>query len=214
MKEIVSDHECKAILSIQAFLSNVKNPCLCFSGGKNSLVLLHMVQQLAPGSVTVIHVDTGAEFPAVRSYIQKMKKLWKLNLIIEMSGVNKGKGEIKETCCTQYLFAPLKNIIKSGKFDGVLIGETSGSTMDISNFLASDEDSALVLAQPLISFTSHDIWEYIRSYNLPYCSLYENGFSKIDCEPCSFLDISLRNESASHDDEALIKEKLKKLGYL
>jgi len=37
---------------------------------------------------------------------------------------------------------------------------------------------------------------------------------KIDCEPCSFLDTSPGNESASHDDEALIKEKLKKLGYL
>jgi phosphoadenosine phosphosulfate reductase len=214
MKEIVSEYECKAILSIQAFLSNVKNPCLCFSGGKNSLVLLHLVQQLAPGSVTIIHVDTGAEFPAVRSYIQKMKKLWKLNLIIEISGVNKGKGENKEACCTQYLFTPLKNIIKSRKFDGVLIGETSGSTMDISNFLVSDENSAIALAQPLISFTSHDIWEYIRSHNLPFCSLYENGFSKIDCEPCSFLDTSPGNESASHDDEALIKEKLKKLGYL
>jgi phosphoadenosine phosphosulfate reductase len=214
MAGIVSEHEWKAILSIRAFLSNVKNPCLCFSGGKNSLVLLHLVQQLAPGSVTIIHVDTGAEFPAVRSYIQKMKKLWKLDLIIELSGDNKGKGENKEACCTQYLFAPLKNIIQSRKFDGVLIGETSGSTMDISNFLVADEGSAIVLAQPLISFTSHDIWEYIRSRNLPYCSLYENGFSKIDCEPCSFLDIFPGNESASYDDEALIKEKLKKLGYL
>ena len=214
MAGTVFEHESRAILSIQAFLSKAKNPCLCFSGGKNSLVLLHMVQRLAQGTITIIHIDTGAEFPAVRSHIQKMKKLWKLNLIIEISGDNKGKGKNKETCCKQYLFEPLKNIIKSRKFDGVLIGETSGSKMELSNFLSSDVDPHIFLAQPLISFTSHNIWEYIRSHNLPYCSLYEKGYLKIDCEPCSLLDTSLENESVLHDEEARIKEKLKKLGYL
>ena len=214
MAGIVSNMNVKQFCQSRLSFQKQKIPVYVFPEEKILWYCYIWYSNWPPVTVTIIHIDTGAEFSAVRSYIQKMKKLWKLNLIIETSGVNKDKGENKETCCKQYLFEPLKNIIKSRKFDGVLIGETSGSKMDISNFLSSDVDPDIFLAQPLISFTGHNIWEYIRSHNLPYCSLYEKCYPKIDCEPCSLLDTSPKNESVLHDEEALIKEKLKKLGYL
>lgn len=215
MAGILSEHEHQAVLSIQSLLSRAKNPCLCFSGGKKSLVLLHMVKQLAPAHIAIIHIDTGAEFPAVRAFVQKMKKLWNLNLIMEISRDMKDSDhQNREFCCKEFIHKPLKKIIKSGKFDGVLVGEISESHSDLSGFLGTGPDSDMLLAQPLISFDTRDIWEYIRSHNLPCCSLYEKGYSTIDCEPCSLVDTHRRNESIVSDEEELIKEKLKKLGYL
>ena len=215
MTGCVSDHECEAVLLTQSLLSKSKNPCLCFSGGKNSTVLLHMVKQLAaPGNITIIHIETGAEFSAVQSYIQKMKKLWKLNLIIDISSSVKESNEgNKELCCHRSIYEPIEKIIKTRNFDGIFIGEISGSNKNLSNFL-SDAVSDKLLSSPLLSFTHQNIWEYIKSHNLPYCSLYREGYNKIDCEPCSLKEKNATDISLIPDDEKLIKEKLKKLGYL
>ncbi len=37
---------------------------------------------------------------------------------------------------------------------------------------------------PIIDWTSDDVWEYIKKYSLKYCSLYDEGFSRIGCLFC------------------------------
>ena len=45
------------------------NVYVSFSGGKDSTVLLHMVRQLYP-NVVAVFVDTGLEFPEIRSFVK------------------------------------------------------------------------------------------------------------------------------------------------
>lgn len=40
------------------------------------------------------------------------------------------------------------------------------------------------LVNPIIDFTEEDVWEFIRLYNLPYCSLYDKGFKRLGCVGC------------------------------
>jgi len=37
---------------------------------------------------------------------------------------------------------------------------------------------------PLFDWKEWEIWEYIEEYNLPYCSLYDEGFSRLGCVVC------------------------------
>jgi len=37
---------------------------------------------------------------------------------------------------------------------------------------------------PIIDWTDDEVWEFIRSENLPYCSLYDEGFDRIGCVLC------------------------------
>lgn len=37
---------------------------------------------------------------------------------------------------------------------------------------------------PIIDWTEKEIWEYIRENNLPYCSLYDEGFKRLGCVLC------------------------------
>jgi phosphoadenosine phosphosulfate reductase len=37
---------------------------------------------------------------------------------------------------------------------------------------------------PIIDWTAADVWEYIRSRELPYCSLYDEGQKRIGCVLC------------------------------
>lgn len=37
---------------------------------------------------------------------------------------------------------------------------------------------------PIIEWEDRDVWEFIREYNVPYCSLYDEGFERLGCIGC------------------------------
>lgn len=39
---------------------------------------------------------------------------------------------------------------------------------------------------PIVSWTDDEVWEYIDIYNLPVCSLYDEGYPRIGCVLCPF----------------------------
>lgn len=41
--------------------------------------------------------------------------------------------------------------------------------------------------KPIFRWMEWEIWEYLDRYNLPYCSLYDEGFSRLGCVVCPFL---------------------------
>lgn len=40
------------------------------------------------------------------------------------------------------------------------------------------------LMNPIINWTTEEVWEYIRKEKIPYCSLYDEGFERIGCIGC------------------------------
>jgi len=40
--------------------------------------------------------------------------------------------------------------------------------------------------RPILNFDNYDIWQYIKGNNLPYCSLYDEGFKRLGCILCPF----------------------------
>lgn len=43
---------------------------------------------------------------------------------------------------------------------------------------------AKVMLNPIVDWTNEDVWEFIRSYNIPYCGLYDEGFKRLGCVSC------------------------------
>lgn len=41
-----------------------------------------------------------------------------------------------------------------------------------------------MLLNPIIDWTDAEVWEFIRAERIPYCSLYDEGFSRIGCIGC------------------------------
>lgn len=37
---------------------------------------------------------------------------------------------------------------------------------------------------PIIDWTDEDVWAFIKAENIPYCGLYDEGFSRIGCIGC------------------------------
>ena len=37
---------------------------------------------------------------------------------------------------------------------------------------------------PIIDWTDGEVWEFIKEYNIPYCTLYDEGFKRLGCIGC------------------------------
>lgn len=44
-----------------------------------------------------------------------------------------------------------------------------------------------VYVNPIIDWTADDIWQFIRERELPYCSLYDEGYDRIGCIMCPMV---------------------------
>ena len=41
-----------------------------------------------------------------------------------------------------------------------------------------------VMVNPIVDWTDEEVWEYIHQKNLPYCELYDQGYTRIGCIGC------------------------------
>lgn len=46
------------------------------------------------------------------------------------------------------------------------------------------KDKSKVYLNPIIDWSDADVWEFIDLYDLPYCSLYDEGFHRLGCILC------------------------------
>jgi phosphoadenosine phosphosulfate reductase len=40
------------------------------------------------------------------------------------------------------------------------------------------------MVNAIIEWTTDDVWEFIKLYNIPYCCLYDEGFKRVGCIMC------------------------------
>ena len=40
------------------------------------------------------------------------------------------------------------------------------------------------LLNPIVDWTDEDVWEFIKTYNIPYCELYDKGYKRLGCIGC------------------------------
>jgi 3'-phosphoadenosine 5'-phosphosulfate sulfotransferase (PAPS reductase)/FAD synthetase len=82
---------------LESVFSKHSNPVICWSGGKDSTVVLHLSRLINP-NIPVIYCDSGVDFPETREFVNKIANEWNLNLHI----AKPKKGETFWDCAKEY----------------------------------------------------------------------------------------------------------------
>jgi sulfate adenylyltransferase subunit 2 len=81
----IRELESESIFVIREVAAQFDNPVLLFSGGKDSIIMLHMaVKAFRPAKIpfTILHIDTGHNFPETLEYRDKLMKQLDLKLVV------------------------------------------------------------------------------------------------------------------------------------
>jgi sulfate adenylyltransferase subunit 2 len=91
--------ESESIHIIREVAGQFENTALLFSGGKDSIVLAHLAQKAfwpAPMPFTLLHIDTGHNFPETITFRDDFVAKRKLSLLVELVQDNINSGKVKE----------------------------------------------------------------------------------------------------------------------
>ena len=127
---ILKQLEEESIYIIREVAGQFDNPCLLFSGGKDSITLLHLAQKaFAPATIPfpLVHIDTGHNFPETIELRDKLVAEHGLRLIvgsvqndIDAGNVVEEKGRHASRNSLQT--TTLLNTIEENKFDACMGG--------------------------------------------------------------------------------------------
>lgn len=115
----------KTVYILREVKSRFKNPCLLWSMGKDSTLMLYLCLQAFIGMpFEVVHIDTGFKFKEMYDFRDKMKYEWGVPLRVVKHTVpdNISPENNHEQCCTLRKTTALKKVIEHNNYDAVIVG--------------------------------------------------------------------------------------------
>lgn len=165
---------------------------LVSSFGAESVVLLHMVAQIAKDT-PLIFLDTEMLFPETLTYQREVAAALGLSdvrvvtpnrnavLTEDVDGLLH-QGDT-DACCELRKTRPLADALDG--FDGWITGRKQfqgGKRADLPLF---EKDGRKIKINPLANWTAQDLQAYIAKHDLPRHPLVAKGYPSVGCMPCT-----------------------------
>ena len=204
------------------------NAGIGFSGGSDSLVLLHLALQVFPNTTPVLFSDTKHDHKETYEFIEKMKKEWKLvnfhTFTAEKDRVKEfadkfgmKSPEFTEVCCEYHKIEPMRRVVGSLQLDAFITGIRGVEHEErAKETLFSPRNSPKHMrVHPILFWKPTEIVEYLKMNNIAPNPLYAQGYTSLGCMECT----SLNTDPTAHERAGrgvareTIMEKLRALGY-
>lgn len=207
----------------EAFRKHGNKMAIFWTGGKDSTVLLHMIREIYGQKLEfpILFLDTGLDFKEVYDFIDRLDKMWSLNLVtvkptekLAKEYRNQKTKKDRVTFASMMKIILLKQAVKEHKLPALVIGIRWDEHKErIGEKYFSDREDHIRI-HPLLHWTEEDIWNYIRSFNVPYVSLYDLGYRSLGEKEFTKPAKSDGDErSGRAKDREVIMKRLRTLGY-
>ncbi|MDO3680501.1 phosphoadenylyl-sulfate reductase [Paenibacillus ehimensis] len=170
------------------------NITLACSFGAEDVVLVDMLQKVSP-KTDIFYLDTNVHFQETYETRDRLQQHYGLEFVqvlpkltLEEQAQQFGE-ELWKTapnqCCNIRKVDPLTDILKN--YDAWITGirRDQAPTRANAKKVEYDVKFGLVKFNPLASWTSEDVWNYIRSNNIIYNPLHDRNYPSIGCEHCT-----------------------------
>ena len=170
------------------------NLAVAFSGGKDSLVALHITLNVNP-ETPVIFNNTTVNFPETIKYVKDLQKEWGFNLYVTRHKTSflkevKTKGwatHENRWCCKPFKDQPAFNFLEENAIDAEITGTTRTESIyrrSLTPFRLPKKGLKIIRINPIYDWNYWEVWKYIKENKLPYNPLYDKGYRRIGCWCC------------------------------
>lgn len=212
---------------IKEAIENFPHLGLGFSGGTDSLVLLHLALSLKR-DMPVVFVDTHFDAPETYAFIDKIRREWNLVNFTSVMAFNNRLDEFKNkfgmrtptfttTCCEYHKIAPMMRAIRYFKFDAFLVGLRGVEHEERAkeSFFSSRKNPDHVRVHPLLFWKREDVLEYVKRNNIECNPLYKQGYTSLGCTMCTDknTDPNAHERAGRGVVRETVMSRLRELGY-
>jgi phosphoadenosine phosphosulfate reductase len=186
---------------IKYALEKFDNIAISFSGAED-VVLIDLALK-AKKDIQVFSLDTGRLHPETYAFIETVRKHYNIEIelvspkaeLLEPFTKEKGLFSFFEDghteCCGIRKIEPLKRKLASTQawITGQRKDQSPGTRQSIPVFQQDTAfkgvDEELYKFNPLANWSSEDVWNYIKMFDVPYNPLHQSGYTSIGCQPCT-----------------------------
>ena len=188
------------------------NIAISFSGAED-VVLIDMAINIRK-DIQVFSLDTGRLHPETYRFIEKVRKHYQIDIelltpdrdvldsFVKKKGLFSFYEDGHQECCGIRKVEPLKR--KLDHVDAWITGQRKDQSLDTRQDIPevqtdtafSTPEHPLIKFNPLINWSSAQVWDYIEAYQVPYNELHEKGYTSIGCEPCTRAVLPNQHERA------------------
>ena len=186
---------------LKAALAQFDNISISFSGAED-VILIDLALAIRK-EIQVFCLDTGRLHPETYRYIEQVRKHYGIEIevlspnrellddFVKTKGLFSFYEDGHSECCGIRKVEPLRR--KLANVDAWITGQRKDQSLDTRADIPevqidsafSTSEHRLIKFNPLLNWTSAQVWDYIEAYQVPYNPLHQQGFISIGCEPCT-----------------------------
>jgi phosphoadenosine phosphosulfate reductase len=172
---------------------------LASSFGAEDVVLIDMLAELTPAP-RVFAIDTGRLPEATYEVMDRVRERYGLvidSYFPEAAAVERLETEsgfysfrksldARHACCQVRKVEPLQRALSG--LDAWITGlrrEQSVTRMEIAAVEEDQANGGIAKINPLVEWSTEQVWDYIRQHDVPYNRLHDEGYPSIGCNPCT-----------------------------
>lgn len=168
------------------------------SFGAEDMVILDLIAKLEL-DVEVFTLDTGRLHEETHTLIALARQKYQrpirvmspnsaeLESFVADYGINAfyDSVDLRKRCCSIRKVAPLRRALEGKRL--WITGLRRGQSVTRSDFavLAHDSDHGLFKLNPIVDWSTEEVFEYLQRFDVPSNALHARGFPSIGCAPCT-----------------------------